>query len=104
MLKDLGFTLVVIMTKALGVGANTTVFSVVKSVLLNPLPYPNSSRLVKVMFKRPDAGLYDVPFSAPELDDLRTDTDAFEDVTVVWPFSAKSPSTGWFDASQSRPN
>ena len=87
MRKNAGFTFVVIMTLALGVGANTAVFSVVKSVLLNPLPYPNSERLVKVTFSKPGAGLYDIPFSEPELNDLRLETNVFEEVSVVWPTS-----------------
>jgi predicted permease len=43
-----GFTLTAILVMALGIGATTALFTVVKSVLLNPLPYPNSSRLVSL--------------------------------------------------------
>jgi len=46
--KNLGFTAVAILTLALGVGANTAIFSVVKAILLNPLPFPNAGQLVKV--------------------------------------------------------
>src|SRR5882757_5167776 len=43
-----GFTLTAILVMALGIGATTALFTIVKSVLLNPLPYPNSSRLVSL--------------------------------------------------------
>src|SRR3954453_7664194 len=48
------FTCVAILTLVLGIGTNTAIFSVIKAVLLNQLPYPDSSRLVVVREQNPD--------------------------------------------------
>src|SRR5512136_3106612 len=77
------FTVVAVLTLALGVGANTAIFSIVNAVLLRSLPFPDPDRLVRLYFHNPGLGLRDIRFSVPELDDLRAQTDVFEDVSVV---------------------
>jgi predicted permease len=52
LLKNPGFTLIAVITLALGIGANTTIFSVVNGVLINPLPYPAGNRLMTLYIAR----------------------------------------------------
>jgi putative ABC transport system permease protein len=83
MRKSPGFTLIIILTLALGIGANTSIFSIVNAVLLRSLPYYDPSRLVKITFNNPGVGLRDIPFSVPELEDLKSRAGVFEEVSVV---------------------
>jgi len=55
--KSPGFAVTVLLTLAIGIGANTAVFSVIDSVLLRPLPYPDSNRLVSLWLNAPGGGL-----------------------------------------------
>ena len=82
--KSAGFTVVAVVTLALGIGATTAIFSIVNAVLLRPLPYPDPDRLVRVYFNEPGVGLRDVVFSKPELDDLKTRSGVFEDVSPIY--------------------
>src|SRR5690349_5897252 len=77
-------TIVAILTLALGVGANTAIFSIVDAVLLRSLPYRDPDRLVRIFFNEPGVGLRDVRFSEPELEDLQKRAGVFEDVTPIF--------------------
>ena len=83
--KNPGFTVVAVLTLALGIGANTAIFSVVNTVLLKPLPYPHPEGLVKVWGRFTGIGLpNDLNwFSAPEYRDLRDLNRSFSDITVL---------------------
>src|ERR1700731_1310320 len=83
LVKKPTFTIVAVLTLALGVGANTAIFSIVNAVLLRSLPFPDPDRLVRIYFNNPGVGLRSVRFSVPEFDDLRTQTDVFDDVSVI---------------------
>ena len=78
--KSPAFTLTAVLTLALGIGANTAIFSVINRVLLRPMPYPESERLVRIRFK--EAGQGDAG-SPPDLADYRTRTKTFEDFAII---------------------
>jgi putative ABC transport system permease protein len=80
--KSPAFTAVAVLALALGVGANTAIFSVVKAVLLSPLPYPESGRLLWLREVNPSNGILDEPASAPNFNDWRTQARSFEGVAA----------------------
>jgi predicted permease len=73
-----GFTAVAVLTLALGIGANSAIFSMVYGVLLSPLPYRDDSTLVVVKQPAPGIGSPDVGFSEKELIDYRTQSRALQ--------------------------
>ena len=75
------FTMVAVLTLALGVGANTAIFSIVNAVLLRSLPFRDPDRLVRIFFSTPGTGMRGVLYSVPELEDLRNRAGVFEFVT-----------------------
>ena len=83
-----GFAAVAIGTLALGIGANTAIFSVVHAMLWKPLPYPNPEELVRVTADFTRTNGVDVGLSAPELFDYRDRAGAFTAVSGLYPINA----------------
>ncbi|HYP07417.1 MAG TPA: ABC transporter permease [Bryobacteraceae bacterium] len=81
--RNPGFATVVLLTLALGIGANTAVFSVVKGVLLDPFPYKDPERLVQLYEKRPKQGRVRNVVSAPDFGDWKSRNTVFEDMAAL---------------------
>ena len=81
-----GFSLVVVLTLALGIGANTAIFSLVNAVLLTPLPFPQPDRLLTLDHFYPSLNNLEAGFAVPSYHDIRERTHLFESFAVV---------TGW---------
>jgi predicted permease len=85
--KSPAYTIVGGLILALGIGANTAIFSIVDAVLLRSLPYQNAERLVSVKDDLRGLNLSDIGMSVPELWDFRDRSGVFEEISAVWPIS-----------------
>lgn len=85
--RNPAFALIAVAALALGIGADTAIFTVVDGVLLQPLPYPESDRLVMVYESTPNAA--EVPVAYPNFLDWRRENRSFTD----WPPSVTTTST-----------
>ena len=81
--KSPGFTITAVLTLALGIGANTAVFSLVNSFLLRPLPYPHAARLVKVWEQLRVLGINRFNTPVGDFVDYRKDNHVFEDMAAA---------------------
>jgi putative ABC transport system permease protein len=78
------FSAIAILTLALGIGANTAIFSIIYAVLLRPLPYANPGQLVRLYETEDAPGNY--PFTGPDFIDWKTQNHSFQDMAVYgWP-------------------
>src|SRR5215468_10517846 len=86
--KNPVFTMVLVLTLALGIGANVATFSLVYAVLLRPLPFPHPEQLVRVFDDLRGPNEQDVGMSVPELWDLQDRSGVFQNVSAVAPSSS----------------
>ncbi len=111
-----GVTLVAILTLALGIGANTAIFSAVDAVLLRPLPYENPDQLVMVWEKRPAEGVLDNVVAPADYIDWARLNSSFESIAAYTPLTvdltgvgdpvklpAAAVSPAFFDVFRTRP-
>ncbi|MGH6981949.1 MAG: ABC transporter permease, partial [Stellaceae bacterium] len=92
--KAPAFTAIAIITLALGIGANTAIFSVVNAVLLRPLPFPQSGRLVDIYHSYPNIGLNHATVSPVTLDFYLKNAKSFEAIGAYTGYRAPSNLTG----------
>ncbi len=92
MMKSPGFAIIAILTLALGIGANTTIFSVVNGVLLNPLPYPQSDRLVVLFHNKPHFTRGSISY--PNFLDWQRDNRSFDAMAAYRNGNAKLTGSG----------
>ena len=83
-----GFTLIAVFTLALGIGANTAIFSVVNAVLLSPLPFPKPEQIVLVRDDLTGRKAENVGLSVDELKDFQERSGVFDQISAVWPVDA----------------
>ena len=96
--KSPGFTLVAVATIALGIGANTAIFSVVRTVLLQPLPYEEPEELVILWGEMRNRDVTHFPSSPPDFLALKEGAEALEDLAAIFTFTV--PLTGDGDPVQ----
>jgi putative ABC transport system permease protein len=81
--KSPGFTFVAVLTLALGIGANTAIFTVVNAVLLSPLPYPDADRLVMVQSRNLQENLKGLGFAPAGFRDVEKQVTSFEGIAAT---------------------
>jgi putative ABC transport system permease protein len=80
--KSPGFTAVAILTLALGIGANTAIFSIVNAVLLRSLPFPNASQIIDISARSTLFDFTNLGLSLPDIADVRANTPALQSLAT----------------------
>ena len=88
--RDRSFAAVAVLILALGIGANITVFSVVNTILLRPLPFRNPQQLVWMASERGVGGLSAVTYTVSAYEEFQRHNRSFQDVTAYDPFFGDS--------------
>src|SRR6267154_4318848 len=81
--KNLGFTLAAVLSLAIGIGANTSIFSVANALLLRPLPYEGSDRLVILWNRSPGLNISEDWFSTAQYYDIKSGHHGFEQIAIA---------------------
>jgi predicted permease len=87
MRRDRTFTIVAVLILALGIGANVAVFSVVNTIMLRPLPFRDSQRLVRIVERNPAAGESSKTYSADATQDIQQQNRSFQSVSGYFAFT-----------------
>jgi predicted permease len=116
LMKAPGFSAATVLTLALGIGANTAIFSVVNQVLLNPGGVTNPERIVALRVKYDKLALASIAVSVPDFADVKGSTDLFENAAIQGsgfynytgsgvpePLRGATVSVGWFDVFGAKP-
>ena len=116
LLKNPGFTAVAVLTLALGIGANTAIFSVVNGLLLHPAGIPHPERLIAVRARYEKLNLTNIVISAPDFSFVRDNSKTFAAsaiesgldfnyATGSWPLRLRGAqvSSQWFDVFEAKP-
>lgn len=94
LMRSPGFALVATLTIGLGIGANTAIFSVVRTVLLQPLPYEQPGELVLLWGEMRNRSVTHFPMSPPDFAKYRERAEAFDDLAAVFTFNASLTGEG----------
>jgi predicted permease len=86
--RDRSFTVVAVLILALGIGANIAVFSVVNTILLRPLPFPDSQRLVRITTKDPKGGESSMTYTTDATQEYQQRNKSFQQVTGYFAFTS----------------